>query len=353
MNEVIINAHIHTRFSDGMKTHREIAEIAARHSLDAVLISDHNVFPQGVSGYYQFNKKHVLVIIGEEIHDVNRVPQKNHLLGFGIDKSYTKYAPNPQTLINEITGAGGLAFLAHAYDPALPAFGNDDLSWVDWNISGYTGIELWNNLSEFKIRYKNKLQAYFYAVFPSFLALEPPIQIRKLWDQLILQCVQLTAIGGSDAHTLPNKIGPFNVRIFRYDYHFRTINNHLLMDDPMSGEPKKDQIAILNTIKSGRLFIANDQIFSTRGFRCWVENDDTRYQMGEKVPFEPGIVLQAEIPARADCCILKNGKRIHSYKKVNKFSYSVMSKGIYRIECYRRFRMQKRGWIFTNPFYIS
>ena len=353
MNEIILNAHIHTRYSDGMKTHREIAKIAAALDLDAVLISDHNVFPQDVDGYYKFGSKRILVVIGEEIHNVNRIPQKNHLLAFGIDKSYTKYASNPQILVDRITEAGGLTFLAHAYDPALPAFGDDDLSWVDWNVSGFSGIELWNNLSEIKVRYRNKLQAFFYAIFPSFLALEPPSPIRKKWDQLLLQGFPLTAIGGSDAHTLPYKIGPFNIRVFPYSYHFRSISNHLLLENPMSGEAKKDQKAILATMKIGRLFIANDQVFSSRGFRCWVERNNCRYQMGEKVSFESGLILRATLPAKADCFILNNGKRIQAFRNVNRINFPIMSEGIYRIECYRRFRIRKRGWIFTNPFYLS
>jgi len=353
MNEIILNAHIHTRYSDGMKTHREIADIAATHDLDAILITDHNVFPTGVGGYYKFGNKQILVVIGEEIHDTNRQPQKNHLLAFGIDKSYTKYAADPQSLINKITEDGGLTFLAHAYDPALPAFGDGNLSWVDWSVTGFSGIELWNNLSEIKVRNPNKLQAYFFAIFPSFISLEPPIQIREKWDQLLMYGAPLSAIGGSDAHTLPFKIGPFRIKVFPYDYHFRSINNHLLLEYALVGDAKKDQLSILNSLKAGRLFIANDQVFASRGFRCWIDKNNSNFQMGDKVPYQPDLVLKAILPAKADCYLLKNGKRIQAFRNSNKVIIPITSEGIYRLECYRRYRFRKRGWIFTNPFYLS
>jgi len=353
MNEVILNAHIHTCYSDGTKTHKEIAEIAAVNDLDAILITDHNVFPRGMSGYYSFNNKKVLVIVGEEIHNINRQPQKSHLLAFRVEKSYSEYADDPQNLVDKIREDGGLTFIAHAYDPALPEFGDDDLSWEDWHVKGFTGMEIWNNLSEFKIRYRNKLQAYIYAIFPALMAYESPTQIREKWDQLIQQGTHLTAIGGSDAHTLPQKLGPFDIEVFPYRYHFRTINNHIMLDQPLSGEPQKDTQEILSAVERGNLFIANDQVFQSKGFRCWMENNEVRLDMGAEMSFGPGVTLHADLPARADCFVLKDGKRYEEFRNTKKVSCVIDGNGIYRLECYRNFLFKKRGWIFTNPFYLT
>lgn len=352
MREIILNAHIHTRYSDGTKTHQEIAEIAAEEGLDAILVTDHNVFPRGLAGYYQFNGKQILVIVGEEIHDVNRNPQKNHLLAFRIDKDYSNFATDPQNLIHKIRDDGGLTFIAHAYDPALPQFGEDDLSWEDWAVEDFTGIELWNNLSEFKVRFRHKLQAYFYALFPNFMALEPPQQIREIWDRYLIKGKQMVAIGGADAHTLIHPVGPFPLEVFPYRYHFRTINNHLLVDEPLNGNEVDDRNAIFNSLRRGNLFIANDLVHPAKGFVCFLEKGNRSIQMGENTSFEPGMKIQAELPAKADTFIVRDGKRIKEFRHANSFTYPIQEEGVYRLESYRRDRFERRGWIFTNPFYI-
>jgi len=53
MNEAIINLHMHTRYSDGFGSHQEIAQAAMVAGLDAVIVTDHNVWIDGPEGYYQ------------------------------------------------------------------------------------------------------------------------------------------------------------------------------------------------------------------------------------------------------------------------------------------------------------
>jgi predicted metal-dependent phosphoesterase TrpH len=86
----ILSAHIHSLYSDGLKTPPEIARDASRCGVDVILMSDHNVFPVGFDGYYTFDDKRVLLLTGEEIHDQTREPQKNHLLVFGIHKDFSR-----------------------------------------------------------------------------------------------------------------------------------------------------------------------------------------------------------------------------------------------------------------------
>jgi predicted metal-dependent phosphoesterase TrpH len=83
MHEIIVNLHMHTRYSDGSGTHKDIARAALKTGLDVVIVTDHNVLVHGMEGYYKEKNKRVLMLIGEEIHDQDRDPQKNHLLAFG------------------------------------------------------------------------------------------------------------------------------------------------------------------------------------------------------------------------------------------------------------------------------
>ena len=147
MHEIVVNLHMHTRYSDGGGSHQDIAEAALKCGLDAVLVTDHNVLVPGFEGYIKDGKRKVLMLIGQEIHDQDRDPQKNHLLVFGAEKELATFADDPQMLINAIHESGGLSFLAHPNDPAAPAFHETDISWTDWSVTHYTGIELWNGLS--------------------------------------------------------------------------------------------------------------------------------------------------------------------------------------------------------------
>jgi predicted metal-dependent phosphoesterase TrpH len=53
MHEIVVNLHMHTRYSDGTGTHKDIAHAAIKTGLDAVIVTDHNVLVQGVEGYYR------------------------------------------------------------------------------------------------------------------------------------------------------------------------------------------------------------------------------------------------------------------------------------------------------------
>src|SRR5512146_3045903 len=170
MPELITNLHMHTTYSDGSGTHQEIAQAALQAGLDVVIVTDHNVFPQGLEGYHRQGERRLLMLVGEEIHDPTRDPQKSHLLVMGAGRDLATYAPRPQNLIDQVYKAGGLCFIAHPYDPELKAFGEDDISWVDWDVRGYTGIELWNSFSEFKNVVHGWPEAFFYVFFPRYLA---------------------------------------------------------------------------------------------------------------------------------------------------------------------------------------
>src|SRR5512145_1764300 len=113
MHEIVVNLHMHTRYSDGSGTHKDIAQAAIQTGLDAVIVTDHNTLVQGMEGYYRFGPSRVLLLVGEEIHDQDRVPQKNHLLVFNANRDLASLADDPQTLINGVRDAGGICFIAH------------------------------------------------------------------------------------------------------------------------------------------------------------------------------------------------------------------------------------------------
>ena len=142
MHEAVVNLHMHTRYSDGTGTHRDIAQAAIAAGVDVVIVTDHNILVHGFEGYYKEKNKKIMMLIGEEVHDQGRDPQKNHLLVFGAGRELATFAENPQLLINQVRDAGGLSFIAHPDDPETPAFKEIDISWVDWSVQNYTALSM-------------------------------------------------------------------------------------------------------------------------------------------------------------------------------------------------------------------
>jgi len=350
-HELIVNLHMHTQYSDGHARHSEIGKAALISNLDVVIVTDHNVIVRGVEKYYFNEKKKVLLLAGEEIHDNTRKPQKNHLLVFGVPFELSNLAWNTKRLLEQINWKGGLAFIAHPTDPAAPAVNEDDISWVDWGIKGYAGIELWNGMSEFKSLLRTKLHALFYAFNPSRIAHSPFPQTLHKWDELLVAGERVVAIGGSDAHALLGSMGPLHRTLFPYEFHFKCINTHLLVDNPLSGNLEEDRKMVLNALSHGRAFVGYDLPASTTGFRFTAQGYNQTAIMGEEITSEKGITFQIRLPEPAECQLVKDGNIVQTWSGQESITYVTGEAGVYRVQCYIHFKGKRRGWIFSNPIY--
>jgi hypothetical protein len=352
MEEVVINLHMHTRYSDGHVSHADIAEAALRAGLDAVIVTDHNVWVNGPEDYYRDGNRAVLLLVGEEIHDQARQPQKNHLLVFGTGRELADQAYDPQRLIDAVRQAGGLSFIAHPYDPESKAVGEADISWVDWQVQGFTGIELWNGLSEFKSRLRTRLHAIYYAFNPAAIAQGPLPETLLKWDELMAGGRQIVAVGGSDAHALPGSLGPLRKTLFPYEFHFRAINTHLSLQTALSGDLAEDRRKILDALSAGRAFIGYDLPASTRGFRFTAQGKEQKAWMGEEISAKFGVTMQVRLPQPVECRLIKDGKVIKTWQKRETCTHITTEPGVYRVEAYIQYLGRLRGWIFSNPIYV-
>src|SRR6266498_3586357 len=352
MHEIVVNLHMHTRYSDGSGTHKEIAHAAIKTGLDAVIVTDHNVLVQGVEGYYRVGRSRVLLLVGQEVHDQDRDPQKNHLLVFNAYRDVARLADNPQALINGVAEAGGLSFIAHPHDPEAPAFNETDISWEAWDVYGYTGIELWNGLSELKTVVPTKLHGAFYAFFPQFIGHSPILEVLQRWDDLLAEGQHVVAIGGSDAHALSMHMGPLQRVIFPYDFHFRAVNTHVFISQPLTGDVPTDKKMIYEALAAGRCFIGYDLPAPTRGFIFKAKGLEQSAMMGDEISARRGVTLQAHLPESAEIRLIRDGKTIGIWRDAQACAYSASEAGVYRVEAWRNYLGRKRGWIFSNPIYV-
>ena len=351
--EIIGNMHIHTKYSDGHGLHEDVAHAAIDAGLDFIVVTDHNVWVSGIDDYYYRGQQRILMLTGEEVHDQAREPQKNHLLIYETQRELAQFANDPQALIDQVTESGGMCFLAHPTDPAAPAFNEADLSWVNWEVRGFEGLELWNFMSEFKGLLKNKLVALFYALNPQMIASGPYAQTLARWDQLLVAGQRVSVIGGSDAHGTPMSMGPIHRVIFPYEFLFKAVNTHVLIPEPLTGDVNRDRERIFSAIRRGQCFVGYDLPASTKGFRFQAQSESGEVGMGESLKMRFGATLQIHCPQPASIRLIHRGQELARWDRTTTTVHTVTEPGAYRVEVYLPYRGKLRGWIYSNPIYIS
>lgn len=352
MHEYIGNLHLHSTYSDGHGTYPDLARAAIEAGLDFLVVTDHNVWPDGMDGYRHLGDGKVLVLAGEEVHDPGQMPQKNHLLAYEAGRELAPLAPDPQRLIDVIRQSGGLSFIAHPNDPPGPVIHEDGLTWDDWEVQGFTGIEIWNYMSEFKGLLTSRLRALWYAYQPLRAASGPDPATLKTWDQLLQQGKRIVGLGGSDAHAIQARLGPLKRVIYPYPLMFKTVNTHVLLDKPFVGNVQQDRQRLFEVIRIGRCFVGYDLPHPTRGFRFSAQADNARAVMGDEISPRLSDTLQIRAPRRCRLKLIYNGEVLRQWTDTETAVLTVNDPGAYRAEAHLYFKGRERAWIFSNPIYV-
>jgi len=206
-------------------------------------------------------------------------------------------------------------------------------------------------MSEFKALLRGPLSAILYAYFP-VLGIRGPFRatLRK-WDELLVQGKRVAAIGGSDAHATPYSLGPLRRVVFPYEYLFRCVNTHILVERPFNGVLEHDKALIYEALRAGRTWAGYDLSASTAGFRFVARSGTNQATLGEELVRAGATVFEVQTPYAADIRLLRNGRVVaRAGGKVLK--YTTAEPGAYRVEVYRRYRLARRGWIFSSPIYV-
>lgn len=351
--ESVCNLHMHTPYSDGEWYHPQIAEAAIAAGLDMICVTDHNVWVQGPERYYEKDGQRVLVLIGEEIHDQARVPQKNHLLAYNHNRELAREAPQPQKLISAVRECNGLAFLAHPFDNSVPLFNYEDISWVDWSVSGFTGLEIWNYMSDWAKLLTSRSTTIRYALNPELGMDGPSPRTLAKWDELTASGLRVVGIGNSDAHATPVSRWGLTRVIFPYEFLFRQVNTHTLTPQPLTGDCAADRDMLVKALADGHCFIGYDGIGSTKGFRFSANSERGTVSMGDEITNQTGLTLQISTPQPASLRLLCNGREVLRREGQNITHVLPPGEtGVFRAEAHLPFKGQPRGWIFSNPIYV-
>jgi len=352
--EVLGNMHMHTPYSDGEWYHADIAQAAIRAGLDFIIVTDHNVWVQGVPPYHcsDDGKKKVLVLTGEEVHDQALQPQSNHLLVYNARRELAALAHDPQLLLDGVNEAKGMAFLAHPFDYGAPLINYEPIHWRRWDVSGFHGLEIWNYLSEFAGLVTSPSAAIKFATNPELGIKGPHPHTLKKWDELMATGQRLVGIGNSDAHGTTYRKWGRSAVIFPYEHCFRAVNTHLLAPDSLNGDYDHDCSLIYNALRDGHCFVGYDTPAPTQGFRFSAQGDKATVIMGDEIPGGAGVTLQVSAPAKAEIRLVGNGRVVAKRDNETHLTHITAEPGAYRVEAYIQFKGQPRGWIFSNPIYV-
>jgi hypothetical protein len=318
--------------------------------VDVVWITDHNVYAHGLDGYRYRHGRRVLLLVGEEIHDQIRVPQKNHMLVLEARRELAPLASHPQRLLDAVRDAGGLSFLAHIVDPEAARFHEPDLSWVEQDLEGSFGVEIWNTMSEFKGHLKSIPSALWFAYLPDLSPTGPYPEAMARWDALLAAGRRVTAIGGADAHGTHVRLGPIHRIILPYEFLFRAVNTHILCDEPLTGDAEADRARL--SLRRGRAFIGYDRPASTRGFSFTASADQGEAAIGGELACRFGATFQIHLPRLAEVRLIRHGALVRRWKSIEAAIHTVNEPGAYRVEARIPFRGRLRTWILSNPIYL-
>ena len=349
MYEYVAALHVHTTFSDGSGTMPEVMAAARKAGLSILMINDHDTLTALTEGYEGYHDG-LLVLVGAELSGPH-----NHYLIFGAQSCPIYDWRHPQKSIDEVRSNGGIGFLAHPCEQGSPlSDGGWAYTWKNWEVYGFDGIEIWNHTSRWKAKAQTTALALFHFLFKTYTLDGPEPEVLARWDRLN-QNRRVAGVGGADVHAAKvGGIGPFEVKIFPYEAGFSAITTHLLLGQPLTGDPESDKQAVLTALAQGSSFVAHDRLSPAKGFFFILQKKNGRdIMMGRETRYEPESTLVWRLPRPGRVRIVRDGKSAFEGPSVNG-RFTVPGPGVYRLEADRKMPFFGfRPWIFSNPIRVT
>ncbi len=343
--------HLHSAYSfDGRAPVADILTAANRSSVDFLLLTDHATLRARSDGWEGWHGG-TLLIVGEEV-----APRFNHLLAFQLPGSIISAEDPPECLppqayLNRIENGGGIGFIAHPDHEGCPLFHVKHYPWTDWTVTGYTGIGVWDFMTD----WQNSLTGYFRAAlsytWPALFLRGPSPKTLARWDRLSRER-RVVGIGELDNHDTASRIWRFSLSVFPFARVFRLIRTHILTSCPLSGNSSADIAAVLGALKNGRAYIALDHYRNSSGFSLHLTEEGRSATMGDAFILRHSAVLTASVPYTARIRLIRNGTLFHQATG-QELTLTLSEPGIYRIEADLNALGRYRPWIFSNPIRVT
>lgn len=353
--------NVQTDLSSGSAHATHVIDEARRAGLDFLILTDINLFEQAESfnGYhdnllvmseaeYSFLDSRVMVVNDEPVRMQRSAGDVNVFLTDLL--SQNKRANREALAILAYPFIGGQQTWTGAYPPGL--HGLEVLNPKSIGMRAYHRSKLdvlWSFLSyPFNSRY-------------AFLRLfrEPNDEIL-VWDKLSEQR-EFFGFAGADASSRAVPLANMFVRFPGYQKSLEIVSNHILLNSELTGSFAKDRQKIFAALKQGRFYFAIDLLGDPRGFAATVLDREKTFMMGSRIPFNPGMRLQARLGQEPqefyEILLYRNGQR-ELVSNQSELQYEIKAPGTYRIVV-RVIPLlplpdAKKWitWIYSNPFFV-
>jgi hypothetical protein len=342
--------HMHTVFSDGRGTIEDIARAAAPMDLDFIIVTDHGRPNRDASAATKFSNG-VLVIGGSEFS-----LHSGHLACMGYKIPGYIFPPEPQEAIDEVSGDGGVCFISHPFDGKIP--------WTDWDIRGFTGIEVLSCYSSarkasfFKLA-SFPLQYFLSSDYALTSTLKYPVENIGKWNELNQRkngCYY--GIYALDAHAKLPISEKRHLNFPSYESMFKILRVYVKTGGPFETDAHGAARTVIGALRDGNFFNVIESIAPANGFEAFfLGASGNRVEMGGASEESKGMLsLRMPFGFKTTVIIKKDGKnwrRIESERERNPIA-EVDEPGVYVIEVYARDnKFNRLPWILTNPFFLG
>lgn len=335
--------HVHSAYShDGRRSVRDIIRAAAEVSLDFVMITDHDSLEARKEEGWHGS---VLLVVGQEIS-----PRFNHYIAFGLDHVIeSKERKRAQEYIDEVRRRGGIGFIAHPDHGGAQMFHVKHFPWVDWSVSGYDGMGVWDFMTDWQSSLTGRGRALLSYLFPALFLTGPRDETLRRWDQLNREGAAVAGIGECDNHDTPYALGGCPVAVFPFPRAFRFVTTHIILDMPFVMDAERDGTALLHALARGHSYAALEYLASPKGFLFTVDDGVTEVPMGGDFYLGGGSArLSVTLPCRGLIRVIRNGVCI-ARSRDRAYECPLAGDGVYRVEVFLRRWGRDRPWIFANP----
>jgi hypothetical protein len=337
MPEYVGAVHLHSCYSDGSGTVREITAAARRAGLDFVVLTDHDTLRPAEDRWDGWHDG-VLVVVGVEV----TCQFRSHIVVFGArEVAALRFRPLARVLF-DLQNQGAVAFVAHAQPAHIMGYSMKAGELTDWEVAGFAGVELWSFMHDI-------CDGMAPWRIPSFIR-NWPRRVRgpnattvAHWDRVTARR-RFHAIGSLDNHAFI--VPGLGVAILSYEEGFRTLRTHVLLAEECTGR-REDAQLITDTLCRGRAFIALDMVAPATGFRFVADAGGQRLEMGDEAPWAGPAVLEVRSPVEAKLTLLRAGRPV-AETVGTALRHTTEEPGVYRAEA----RLGGKPWVYTNPIYL-
>jgi hypothetical protein len=342
--------HLHSAYSfDGRTPVTAILDAARQSGIDILLLTDHSTLRAREDGFEGWHDG-LLLVVGEEI-----APRFNHYLAFGLSEAVAcaEREPDlsPQAYMDRVQAGGGMGFIAHPDHTGTAMFHVKHYPWTDWSVTSYTGMGIWDFMTDWQGCLSGRIRAILSYAFPALFLRGPSPATLERWDRLT-QERRVVGIGELDNHDSPRRFWGISIPVFPFSRVFGLIRTHILFEEPLSGDNRADINAILTALRNGRVFVSLDHFRSASGFSLTLTEGGRKATMGDKFILQRSAELRALFPHRARIRLIRNGK-LFRQETATELCATLCEPGVYRIEADLKAFGRYRPWIFSNPLYVT